>query len=85
MLAQIPLDSDLAETLEELARQQGLSLEQIADKVVRQYVPRLAARKSGSKPSIIGPCMPASSPVTWMSTSPFTTGNWSIMTAMPRP
>jgi hypothetical protein len=38
MLAQIPLDSDLAETLEELARQQGLSLEQIADKVVRQYV-----------------------------------------------
>ncbi len=84
MLAQIPLDSSLAETLEELARQQGLSLEQVVDRVVRQYV-RQARREKIRVEAEHYRAKPVLSPITWMSTSPFTTGNWSIMTAMPRP
>ena len=38
MLTHVPLDSALAETLDELARAQGLSLEQVMDNAVRHYL-----------------------------------------------
>jgi hypothetical protein len=38
MLAQIPLNANLAETLEEIARQRGLSLEEVVDDVLRGYM-----------------------------------------------
>ena len=38
MLTHVPLDSTLAETLDDMARAQGVSLEQIMENVVRQYL-----------------------------------------------
>ena len=38
MLTQVPLDSTLAETLDEWARAQGLSLERVMDNAVRHYL-----------------------------------------------